>query len=204
MRPGIPKSNANEILRLSREIKLCRCEFCRPLSRRLSNRAARHIHLRGRQSDFARHGGGQNGDEGGRGGDGFAIGTNSLTAGGQGGEASQPDGRGGRGGHAYVGYDLARPGAAARPAHMRWPYYEPITEAGRGGDAPDTPQYKVRRLIVEQIKKKYFAQHGLPFDEVWWDREIVPLTWINEQIGADGHLWRATIVDDEYEFSVGE
>lgn len=112
-----------------------------------------------------------------------------MTAGGQGGEASQPDGRGGRGGHAYVGYDLARPGAAARPAHMRWPYYEPITEAGRGGDAPDTPQYKVRRLIVEQIKKKYFAQHGLPFDEVWWDREIVPLTWINEQIGADGHTF---------------
>jgi len=84
---------------------------------------------------------------------------------------------------------------------MRWPYFEPVTEPGRGGDAPDTPQYKARRLIVERIKTRYFARQGLPLDEVWWDREIVPLAWVNEQLRADGHLWRVSMVDNEYEFS---
>jgi hypothetical protein len=88
-----------------------------------------------------------------------------------------------------------------KTAHMRWPYYEPITEPGRGGDAPDTPQYKARRLIVEQLKRKYFFRRGLPLGQVWWDREIVPLAWINERLEADGHQWRATVVDDEYEFA---
>jgi hypothetical protein len=83
---------------------------------------------------------------------------------------------------------------------MRWPYFEPITEPGRGGDAPDTPQYKARRLIVERIKARYFAQKGLPLDDVWYDREIVPLAWLNEQLKAHDHLWRASVVDDEYEF----
>lgn len=90
-------------------------------------------------------------------------------------------------------------GAQRRP-HMRWPYYEPITEPGRGGDAPDTPQYKARRLIVEQLKKRYFSLRALPLDMAWWDREVVPLAWINEQLEANKHLWRASIVDDEYEF----
>jgi len=97
--------------------------------------------------------------------------------------------------------ELAQHLGIRRVAHMRQPYYEPITEPGRGGDAPDSPQYKARRLIVEQIKKRYFVRQGLPLDEVWWDREVVPLAWINEQLEADGHLWRANIVDDEYEFS---
>lgn len=145
--------------------------------------------------------GGQNGDEGGRGGDGYAVGSNSFVAGGQGGEASQPDGRGGRGGRAFMPDELLGQHDTQRTAHMRWPYYEPITEPGRGGDAPDTPQYKARRLIVEQIKKRYFALQGLPLDIVWWDREVVPLSWINEQLEANGHLWRASVVDDEYEFS---
>jgi hypothetical protein len=145
--------------------------------------------------------GGQDGGEGGRGGDGYAVGGDAFVAGGQGGEASQPDGRGGRGGRAFIPDDLAPHLGVRRPAHMRWPYYEPITEPGRGGDAPDTPQYKGRRLIVEWIKKRYFARRGLPLDDVWWDREVVPLAWINEQLEADGHLWRASVVHDEYEFS---
>jgi len=145
--------------------------------------------------------GGHTGGEGGRGGDGFAVGDDAFSAGGQGGEASQPGGRGGRGGRAYMPDDIAHLFGSRRPAHMRWPYYEPVTEPGRGGDAPDTPQYKARRLIVEELKKHYFAHRGLPPDGVWWDRESVPLAWLNEQLEAEGHHWRAIIIDDEYEFS---
>lgn len=144
--------------------------------------------------------GGHNGGDGGRGGDGFAVGDDSFSAGGQGGEASQPGGRGGRGGRAYMPDDIAHLFGSRRPAHMRWPYYEPVTEPGRGGDAPDTPQYKARRLIVEHLKKRYFAPQDLPIEEVWWDREVVPLAWINEQLEAEGHRWRASVLDDEYEF----
>lgn len=144
--------------------------------------------------------GGLNGGEGGQGGDGFAVGDDSFSAGGQGGEASQPGGRGGRGGRAYMPDELASSFGSRRPAHMRWPYYEAVTEPGRGGDAPDTPQYKARRLIVERLKKCYFAAQGLSLDDVWWDREVVPLAWLNERLKSEGHRWRAIVVDDEYEF----
>lgn len=158
-----------------------------------------YIAINGKVVALAR--GGENGDEGGRGGDGYVVGNDSFSAGGQGGEAMQPDGRGGRGGRAFMPDEFAKHLGIQRTNHMRWPYYEPITEPGRGGDSPDTPQYRARRLIVEQIKKQYFAHQGLPLDKVWWDREVAPLAWINEQLEADGYLWRASIVDDEYEFS---
>jgi len=127
-----------------------------------------------------------------------AIGEDALVAGGQGGEASQPDGRGGRGGRAFKQFGVQ--GESNDTRHMRWPYFEPVNEPGRGGDGPDTPQYMARRLIVEQLKQRYFASRSLPRDRVWWDREIVPLSWINEQLEAAGYRWRAAIVDDEYEF----
>jgi hypothetical protein len=76
-----------------------------------------------------------------------------------------------------------------------------VTEPGRGGDSADTPQYKARRIIVEEIKARYFAERGLPQEEVWWDREIVPLAWITAELMAAGHRWTAAIVDDEYEFT---
>lgn len=144
---------------------------------------------------------GSNGDEGGRGGDAFAIGDDSFVAGGQGAESFQAGGRGGRGGRAFMPEDLEHLFETRRYAHMRWPYYEPVTEPGRGGDAPDTPQYKARRLIVEAIKMRHFANIGLPLTEVWWDRDVVPLNLINKQLEVEGHNWRATVVDDEYEFS---
>jgi hypothetical protein len=145
--------------------------------------------------------GGHHGDEGGRGGDGYAVGGYSFAAGGQGGESSQPGGRGGRGGQAFIPDEFAQFIGVRPRAHMRWPYYDPVTVQGRGGDAPDTPQYKARRLIVERIKKRYFARQGLALDEVWWDREVVPIAWINGQLETEGHLWAASVVDDEYEFS---
>lgn len=157
-----------------------------------------HISIDGKIILLAR--GGQNGGESGKGGDGFAVGDNSFSAGGQGGESSQPGGRGGRGGRAHMPDDLAGLLGSRRRAHMRWPYYEAVTEPGRGGDAPDTPQYKARRLIVEELKKRYFVNRGLPLYEVWWDREVVSLAWINEQLEVGGYRWRASVLDDEYEF----
>lgn len=145
--------------------------------------------------------GGQSGDVTGRGADACAFGSNSFSAGGQGGEAQQPGGRGGRGGRSYMPDGITKLPGRPNRAHMRWPYYEPITEPGRGSDGIDTPQYKARRLILEQIKKQYCAQSGLPLHEAWWDREIIPLAWINDRLKADGHFWRASVVDDEYEFS---
>lgn len=84
---------------------------------------------------------------------------------------------------------------------MRWPYGEPVTEPGRGGDSPDTPQYKARRLIVEDIKARYFAERDLPQEEVWWDREIVPVSWIASELMKGDHRWTLAVVDDEYEFT---
>lgn len=140
----------------------------------------------------------------GRGGSAFAIaieGLGSVTvAGGQGGEASQHDGRGGRGGRAHISAETRQFLGMPDPGHMRWPYFEPVTEPGRGGDAADTPQYMARRMIVEKLKRRYFRARGLPLTDVWWDRSVVPMDWLNEQLRTDGNRWAASIVDDEYEF----
>lgn len=121
----------------------------------------------------------------------------AFAAGGQGGEASQPDGRGGRGGRAYQVhrfFDLPY-----RP-HMKAPYWSPQTEFGRGGDAPDSPQYLARRLIVEGIKANQLHATALFTNDVWYDR-TVSSDILNLHLARDGHLWRVTVVDHEYEFS---
>jgi hypothetical protein len=140
----------------------------------------------------------------GRGGSGYAVAERAfeiLVAGGQGGEANQPDGRGGRGGRAFIPPELQEHLALPDRSHMRWPYFEPITEPGRGGDAPDTPRYKARRIIVEQLKRLYFGAKGLHLADAWWDRTVVPMDWLNEKLRGAGHRWQASIIDDEYEFT---
>lgn len=122
------------------------------------------------------------------------------SAGGQGGEANQVDGRGGRGGRAPLG-DLF--GGQDR-GHIKPPYGRPHTEPGRGGDAPDTPQYMARKLIIVALKERYFIVNGispLDADTVWYDRTIVPSAWINETLRMRGHRWRVSVVDQEYEFT---
>jgi hypothetical protein len=126
-------------------------------------------------------------------------GDNAFGAGGQGGEGYQIDGRGGRGGRAH-GMELL--GLERR--HMRLPYGEPNNEFGRGGDGADTTQYKARRLIIEDMKRRFFRRRSLPeqtVHEIWYDREIVSVEHLNHQLGQDGHRWRVTIVDGEYEFT---
>lgn len=127
---------------------------------------------------------------------------NVIGIGGQGGEASQPDGRGGRGGRASASpYFESWLGGGARRPHMRRPYGEPNNDYGSGGDAPDTPQYKARRLIIESLKERYFKERSRPIQDVWYDRDLVDLAWLNRQLSAGRHRWTVKIVDSEYEFA---
>lgn len=130
------------------------------------------------------------------------VGDNVVGIGGQGGESSQPDGRGGRGGRAGASPFLNLwLGSGVRRPHMRRPYGEPNNEFGSGGDALDTPQYKARRLIIEFFKERYFREKSLPLQDVWYDRSVVDLAWLNQQLIAEGHRWTVKIVDSEYEFA---
>jgi hypothetical protein len=87
---------------------------------------------------------------------------------------------------------------------MRVPYGEPNEEFGRGGDGADSPQYTARRLIIEHLKDSYFRANSIAIHrkhEVWYDRAVVPIAWLNEQLALEGHRWRVTVVDYEYEFA---
>ncbi|CAG4890614.1 hypothetical protein LMG31841_01165 [Paraburkholderia saeva] len=123
-----------------------------------------------------------------------------FSAGGQGGEANQADGRGGRGGrafraHLFDGQDRG---------HLKPPYGRPHIEPGRGGDAPDSPQYMARKLVVMALKERYFIESGIEprdTDTVWYDRKVVPLDWLNETLRLRGHRWTISVVEGEYEFA---
>ncbi|MBV6324904.1 hypothetical protein [Duganella violaceipulchra] len=163
--------------------------------------------------------------KGGQGGDAVALHDDSIYYGGDGGEANQHDGRGGRGGAPQM-LGIIDGAEYARRAAMKLPYGAPNTFVGRGGDTPDTPQYMARRLIVERIKIAYYVAQGIPtegvmalgrgfrmmpeewqrsltakYSDVWYDREIVPLTWINEQVRQAGNKWTVAIEAEEYIFA---
>lgn len=124
-----------------------------------------------------------------------------FSEGGQGGESNQPDGRGGRGGRAPRAHLFF--GGVDR-GHIKPPYGRPHNEPGRGGDAPDTPQYMARKLCVMALKERYLIARGaspIDYDTVWYDRSVVPLDWLNETLHMRGHRWSVSVVDDEYEFS---
>lgn len=124
-----------------------------------------------------------------------------FAAGGQGGESSQPDGRGGRGGRAYEIPNLFR-----KPdrGHIKAPYGRPNIEPGRGGDAPDTPQYMARKLIIMALKERYFIEKKIEprdLETVWYDRTIASLTWLNDTLQLRGQKWRVGVQDGEYDFN---
>jgi hypothetical protein len=135
-----------------------------------------------------------------RGGDAIVTQDSVFSVGGQGGEASQADGRGGRGGRAH----LAIAAGVQDRGHIKPPYGKPHTEPGRGGDAPDTPQYVARKLIVMALKERYYIEKEIEPrdpDTVWYDRVVVPLDWLNATLDLRGHKWTVSIVDKEYEFT---
>lgn len=136
---------------------------------------------------------------GGPGGHAEVFGDGMSSFGGDGGEASQADGRGGRGGLPHI---KAFEALGIPRRRMKLPYWAPNKVPGRGGDSSDTIQHTARRLILEELKLLYFARHGRGTDRisVWYDREFVPLNWLNQQLRADGHQWTVSVVDEEYEF----
>lgn len=138
------------------------------------------------------------------GGDVIAIGDDTTHIGGQGGEASQPDGRGGRGGRSSGTEMILQMLGIQDRGHLKAPYGTPNLEPGRGGDSPDTPQYMARKLIVMAIKERFFLEHHLePRDTetIWYDRQIVPLDWINQTLLLRGHRWNVSVEDGEYVFT---
>jgi len=162
-----------------------------------------HAKVRGNHSIAVGGKGGRGGvTPGSPGGDVEIVGDFGGAWGGQGGEAPQADGRGGRGGRSGgADFDLSMfTGQVHRPQHIKWPYGEPVTEYGRGGDSADTPQYRARRIIVENLKRCEFGRRSLDINEAWWDRKIVSVDWINRCLVHQGHAWQMRVVDDEYEF----
>ena len=123
-----------------------------------------------------------------------SCGIAAYIEGGMGGEASQVDGRGGRGGLAPGADRLF--GRFVRP-HMKRPYWGEV-EPGRGGDAPDTIQYQARRLIVEMIKAEHMAAPRYFTTSVWYERDAVPIDVINASLHARGVNWRVALEDHEY------
>jgi len=137
------------------------------------------------------------------GGDVLVESDDAIAIGGQGGEASQPDGRGGRGGRAgNVGSVLGVFGIRDH-GHIKPRYGQQHLEPGRGGDSPDTPQYKARKLIIIALKERYFFERQLEWrdaDAVWFDRSIVPTVWLNDTLQLRGYKWRVDLADSEYVF----
>ncbi|MDQ9171722.1 hypothetical protein Q8A64_15010 [Oxalobacteraceae bacterium R-40] len=127
----------------------------------------------------------------------------ALCIGGDGGEAPQHDGRGGRGAAAppidFFDEEYSR------RARMKLPYGAPNIYYGRGGDAPDTPQYKARRLIIERLKQQYCIENCIDNKEydIWYDRTVVPLEWLRKKLLGSGHQWSVIIEDEEYVFVDG-
>lgn len=125
---------------------------------------------------------------------------NIFMAGGQGGESNQIDGRGGRGGRSHGAYLFG----FDNRGYIKPPYGHSQNESGRGGDAPDTPQYMARKLLVLGLKERYFIEKSITpcdLESIWYDRNIVDLKWLNETLLLRGYRWQVSVVDDEYEFS---
>ena len=128
-------------------------------------------------------------------------GANLYIEGGMGGEASQLDGRGGRGGQAPSSHIIDQLLGRSARAHMKRPYWpDDRIEYGRGGDAPDTPQYRARRLIVEMIKAECVGARQYFTTEVWYERDAVSMDVINNGLALLGMSWRAALDDHEYVF----
>lgn len=130
---------------------------------------------------------------------GLSGGFSLHMVGGMGGESSQRDGRGGRGGLSAGAERLqALLGQNPRP-HMSRPYWaDGLIEYGRGGDGMDTPQYQARRLIIEMIKAEHLRAPAYFTTEVWYQRDEVDISKINDALGSMRVGWRVSIEDHEY------
>ena len=54
------------------------------------------------------------------------------------------------------------------------------------------------------LKERYFTAKLIErkdADSIWYDRTVVPLTWLNDTLQLRGYKWRVSVVDGEYEFA---
>jgi hypothetical protein len=123
--------------------------------------------------------GGRGGDGGvsglgGKGGSGFIQGDDGLIIGGDGGSATTADGRGGRG---------------ARGPTERFGFTTDTWGYGRGGSAPNHPEYDRRIALLESVRHEYLAKFpdDAPYIEAGVDP--VPIDWINQRLVELGESW---------------
>lgn len=132
-----------------------------------------------------------------------SCGNADYAEGGMGGEANQPDGRGGRGGYPPRYAEICRDDGKPLRPYMKRPYWpdEDEVSVGRGGDGPDTAEYKARRLIIETLKADHIGAAAYFTTDVWYNVESAPCEVLNERLAALGHEWRVSMVRGEYTFT---
>jgi hypothetical protein len=114
---------------------------------------------------------------GGRGGGGIIHGDDGLIIGGDGGSASTADGRGGQGGRGpteRLGF----------PSEM-WGY-------GRGGSAPNHPEYDRRIHLLSQIRREYLDRFPSDAPYILAGIESVPVDWVNQRLAELCEPWTVT------------
>lgn len=123
--------------------------------------------------------GGRGGDGGvsgigGKGGGGIINGDDGLIIGGDGGSAATADGRGGRG---------------ARGPTERLGFLTDIWGYGRGGSAPNNPEYDRRINLLIKIRNEYLAK--FPGDAPYVEAGIdpVPIDWVNQRLAELRESW---------------
>lgn len=123
--------------------------------------------------------GGRGGDGGvsgigGRGGSGVIQGDDGLIIGGDGGSATTADGRGGRG---------------ARGPTERFGFSTDMWGYGRGGSAPNHPEYDRRINLLIQIRNEYLSRFPGDAPYVQAGIDSVPVDWINQRLAELHESW---------------
>jgi hypothetical protein len=125
-----------------------------------------------------RGGSGGIGGNGGKGGGGLIQGDDGLIIGGDGGNCSTADGRG---------------GAGAKGPTERLGVSTALWGFGRGGSAPNHPEYDRRIQLLTMFRQEHKAK--FPHDSVYIDAGIdpVPADWINQRLAECNEPWRVTM-----------
>ena len=103
------------------------------------------------------------------------IGDSSFARGGDGGNSSQPDGRGGR--------RTMSAGEQEELSTSAWPF-------GYGAAGANAPEYDRRLKILIQVRKDYYQ--AFSSDKIFVDAGIdqVPIRWVNKRLEELDETWR--------------
>jgi hypothetical protein len=150
-------------------------------------------------------------------GGGAKVGGNGIAIGGPGGPSGKY-GTGGAGGAGEVAGDGIATGGAGgasgddgvwrAPAKSGYEIYQrkmglpvdPNMRAyGRGGAMPG---YEPKLQVVEGLRTSYFRNRSKKPESIFENINAVPLEYTNTELAKRKEIWRARIVDDEYEFFI--